>query len=115
MLIRFVAFSPGAPAGLVTMGSGTGETWNARDSRTDDRLIKKATLRAFNPVTWPAYADSSLMVEVRRKDGRVEFAQPETEPQEEPKEGHRRRSLGRRKRPSEILRDVGKELPRPSL
>lgn len=60
-----------------------GESWDSRDARTDGRLIKKATLRAFNPVTWPAYANSSLMVEVRRKDGRVEFAQPETEPAEE--------------------------------
>jgi HK97 family phage prohead protease len=53
-----------------------GEEWDQRDARTDGRLIKRAILRALNPVTWPAYADSSLMVEMRKKDGRVEFEQP---------------------------------------
>jgi HK97 family phage prohead protease len=53
-----------------------GEQWDSIDARTDGRLIKRAVLRALNPVTWPAYADSSLMVEMRKKDGRVEFEQP---------------------------------------
>lgn len=61
-----------------------GEEWDSRDARTDGRLIKKAVLRALNPVTWPAYADSSLMVEMRKKDGRVEFEQPAEAPKEPP-------------------------------
>jgi HK97 family phage prohead protease len=61
-----------------------GETWDMRDARTDGRVIKRAVLRALNPVTWPAYADSSLMVELRKKDGRMEFEAPAEEPKEEP-------------------------------
>lgn len=53
------------------------EEWSMRDARMDGRMIKKAKLRALNPVTWPAYADSSLMVEMRRRDdGRMEFEKP---------------------------------------
>lgn len=59
-----------------------GESWDSRDARTDGRIIKRAILRALNPVTWPAYADSSLMVELRKKDGRVEFEKPAEEPEE---------------------------------
>lgn len=61
-----------------------GEAWDMRDARTDGRVIKRAILRALNPVTWPAYADSSLMVEMRKKDGRVEFEKPAEAPTEQP-------------------------------
>lgn len=61
-----------------------GETWDMRDARTDGRVIKRAILRALNPVTWPAYADSALMVEMRKKDGRMEFEKPAEAPAEQP-------------------------------
>jgi len=59
-----------------------GEAWDKRDSNTDDRLIKRANLRAFNPVTWPAYASASLMAaELRKKDdGRIEWEAPISAP-----------------------------------
>jgi uncharacterized protein len=44
-----------------------GEKWEKRDDKLDQRTILDARLIAFNPVTWPAYADSSLTVEMRRR------------------------------------------------
>lgn len=43
-----------------------GEKWERRDDQLDQRTILDARLIAFNPVIWPAYADSSLTVEMRR-------------------------------------------------
>lgn len=50
--------------------SPAGEKWETRDSSLDQRTITDARLIAFNPVTWPAYTDSSLTVELRRRDDR---------------------------------------------
>lgn len=44
-----------------------GQKWEARDARTDQRTITSARLVALNPVVWPAYSDSSLTVELRRR------------------------------------------------
>lgn len=44
-----------------------GEKWEKRDDRLDERTILDAKLIAFNPVAWPAYSDSSLTVELRRR------------------------------------------------
>lgn len=46
-----------------------GEKWESRDAQTDLRTITDAKLIAFNPVTWPAYTDSSLTVEMRKRGG----------------------------------------------
>ncbi len=60
-----------------------GEQWDSRDARTDTRIVKRANLRALNPVTWPAYAAGELMVELRRKDGGgIEFEAPAEVPSE---------------------------------
>lgn len=50
--------------------SSAGEKWETRDAQLDQRTIVDARLIAFNPVTWPAYTDSSLTVELRRRDVR---------------------------------------------
>ncbi len=50
-----------------------GEKWERRDDRLDQRTILDARLIAFNPVTWPAYLDSSLTVEMRRREGRDSY------------------------------------------
>jgi HK97 family phage prohead protease len=47
-----------------------GEKWEARDARVDLRTITDARLLAFNPVTYPAYPDASLTVEMRRRQAR---------------------------------------------
>jgi len=44
-----------------------GEKWEKRDDRIDQRTILDARLLAVNPVAWPAYTDSSLTVELRRR------------------------------------------------
>lgn len=55
-----------------------GQRWEKRDDQTDLRTITDARLIAFNPVTWPAYEDSSLTVELRRRDRRAySVMQPE--------------------------------------
>ena len=50
-----------------------GEKWEKRDDQLDQRTILDARLIAFNPVTWPAYADSSLTVEMRRREWRDSY------------------------------------------
>ena len=50
-----------------------GEKWEKRDDRLDQRTILDARLIAFNPVTWPAYEDSSLTVELRRREWRDSY------------------------------------------
>lgn len=52
-----------------------GETWEKRDDSTDLRTITAARLHALNPVIWPAYSDTQLTVELRRRD----FTGPEIE------------------------------------
>lgn len=51
---------------FMTRGTA-GEKWEIRDSNLDQRTITDARLLAVNPVTCPAYPDSSLTVELRRK------------------------------------------------
>ena len=53
-------------------GAG-GEVWNKRDASTDERIITSARLHAINPVTWPAYADSGLTVELRHRNERSAY------------------------------------------
>ena len=50
-----------------------GESWSKRDASTDERIITEARLHAINPVTWPAYADSGLTVEMRKRDIRTSY------------------------------------------
>lgn len=45
----------------------SGEKWEKRDDNLDERTILEARLLALNPVIWPAYADTSLTVELRRR------------------------------------------------
>ena len=45
----------------------TGEKWEKRDDNTDERTIVDARLLEFNPVKWPAYLDTALTVEMRKR------------------------------------------------
>jgi hypothetical protein len=47
-----------------------GEKWESRDAKLDLRTITDARLVAFNPVSFPAYPDTSLTVELRRRSSR---------------------------------------------
>lgn len=55
-----------------------GEKWEKRDDRLDERTILDARLLEFNPVKWPAYLDTSLTVEMRRRERATE-AEPADE------------------------------------
>lgn len=55
----------------------SGEKWERRDDRLDERTIIEARLLEFNPVKWPAYLGTSLTVEMRKHERATDEAPAE--------------------------------------